>query len=358
MIPLSDAAVSVLTRSYRIHLAVESWLGDDLLADAVPVDTAGEETDRSLSVPERLSLTVPRLYRGESWSPTSITHPLAAQGQRLRVQLGIELAGGSVEWFQRGWFLVQETTTDGDSVTVEAVGLLALIEEARLVSPFQPSGTLAETLRALVEPALTVEIDDDLTDRSVPSNINWDDDRLGAVLELLDAWPADGYVHPDGYYAIGPATPSTSPVLELTDGAGGTVIEASGSSTREGAASVVVARGTAADGGQVQGLAYDYTSAHRITGAFNPLPVPFYYESPLLTNVDQCVAAAETILARRARETALEFTVTMVPHPALQVGDVVALTAAGYTDLACTVEALSLPYTADGEQTLTVRSLP
>lgn len=358
MIELSDAALSVLTRSYRIHLAVESWLGDELLADAVPVDNAREETDRSLTVPERLTLTVPRLYRGESWSPTDVTHPLAAQGQRLRVQLGIELAGGMVEWFQRGWFLVNETTTDGDSVTVEAVGLLALIEEARLVSPFQPSGTLVETLRSLVEPALTVQIDPALTDRSVPSNINWDDDRLGAVLGLLDAWPADGYVHPDGYYAIGPATPSTTPVLDLTDGEGGTVIEASGSSTREGAASVVVARGTAPDGGQVQGLAYDYTSAHRITGAFNPLPVPYYYESPLLTTVDQCVAAAGTILARRARETALEFTVSMVPNPALQVGDVVTLTAAGYTDLACTVEALSLPYTADGEQGLTVRSLP
>lgn len=360
MIELSDVAASVLTRSYRYHLAVESWRGEELLADDVPVDSATEEADRSLRIPERVTFTVPRVDRGVSWSPVAADHPLAANGQRLRVQLGVGVGRGAVEWFTRGWFLIQDAQVDMDRVEVSAVGLLTLIDEARLVSPYQPTGTLVSTLRGLVEPALTVDVSADLTDRSVPSGINYDEDRLGAVLELLDAWPADAYINPDGYLSVVPAEQDTTPVLSLTDGVGGTVIKACGSSTREGGYNVVVARGTASDGGQVQGVAYDTSGGPKAySGPFNPLPVPHFYSSPLLTTVGQAQAAAATILARLQRTAGLEFDVEMVPHPGLQIGDVVSLTTAEYTALSCSVEQLRLPYTAaGGAQTLRVRSLP
>jgi hypothetical protein len=359
MIALSSQALSILGRSYRYYLSVDSWLGGALLADSIPVSAAVEETDRTLRVPERLTLTVPRRDRGMSWSPVGVNHPLAANGQRLRVQLGIGLDGTRVEWFQRGWFLIEESTVDGDNVNVTAVGLFALIDEARLVSPYQPTGTLVSTLRGLVEPALTVVVDGALADRGVPSGINYDEDRLGAVLELLDAWPADAAVSPDGYLSVTPAVQSTTPVLTLTDGAGGTIITAVGASSRDSAANVVVARGTASDGGQVQGVAFDLSGGPTSYGGqFNPLPVPFFFSSPLLTTVEQCNAAAATILAKRQRNTGRAFRVEMVPHPGLLAGDVVSLTTDDYTNLACSVEALTLPYTASGgSMTLTARSL-
>ncbi|WP_409074063.1 DUF5047 domain-containing protein [Micromonospora chalcea] len=358
MIALSDVATSVLTRSFRYHCRIESWLGDELLSDDVPIDAASEETDRSLRVPERITVTVPRVHRGESWSPVEDGHPLATNGQRLRVQLGIDIGQGRIEWFQRGWFVIQDSQVQGDSVNVTAVGLLSLVEEARLVSPYQPSGTLASTLRGLIEPALTVVIDPGLTDRSVPAGINYDEDRLAAVMELLDAWAADAWVTEDGYLYAAPMGPSLTPVLHLTNGSGGTIIEASGASTRENAWNVVVARGTAADGGQVQGVAYDVTGPKRFGGLFNPLPVPYFYESPLLTTVAQCNTAAATVLSRLKRSTTREFLIEMVPNPALQMGDTVSVTTDDYADLLCTVESLTLPYRANGEaQMLKVRSL-
>lgn len=358
MITLSDAALSVLTRSYTYRCRIESWRGDELLADDIPIDTASEETDRTLRVPERVTLSVPRTDRGVSWAPVGVDHPLAANGQRLRVQLGIDVAGAT-EWIQRGWVVIESAETRGDTVSVVAVGLLSLIDEARLVSPYQPTGSLVTTLRGLVEPALTVVVDAGLTDRNVPSGINYDEDRLGAVLELLDAWPADARITEDGYLLATAPTQSTTPVLTLTDGAGGTVITASGSSTREGAANVVVARGTAADGGQVQGVAYDYSGGPKsVDSPFNPLPVPYFYSSPLLTTVGECIAAAQTVLDRIKRQTSIELSVDMVPHPGLQVGDVVSVTTDDYDGLLCTVEQLTLPYTAgSGSQSLTVRSL-
>lgn len=360
MITLTDVAQSVLTRSYRYHVRVESWLGEELLAEDVPVAVASEEGDRSLNVPERVTLTVPRNDRGMSWSPVEADHPLAANGQRLRVQLGVGVGRGQIEWFSRGWFVILDSDASGDDVSVTAVGLLQLIHEARLVSPYQPTGTLVSTLRGLIEPALTVEVDASLTDRSVPTGINYDEDRLGAVYELLDAWPADASVTAEGYLFVqAPATSTATPVLALTNGAGGTVIQATGSSTREGGYNAAVARGTASDGGQVQGVAYDLGSGpKRYDGPFNPLPVPYYFSSPLLTTVAQAQAAANTVLARIRRQTALRFDVEMVPHPGLQLGDVVTATTGEHTDLLCTVERLRLPWTAGGgAQTLTLRSV-
>ncbi|MGC4769197.1 DUF5047 domain-containing protein [Micromonospora sp. DT44] len=358
MIPISSAAASVLTRSYTYSLRVESWLGGQLLADDIPVDSAREESDRSLRVAERVTLTVPRRDRGMSWSPTTDDHPLAARGQRLRVQLGIGVGNGDTEWLQRGWFVIEESEADGDDVSVTAVGLMSLVDEARLVSPYQPTGTLLSTLRGLVEPALTVVVDPGLTDRAVPTGVNYDEDRLDAVLELLDAWGAEAWVTEDGYLYVADATPSTVPALSLTSLAGGTIIEATGSSSRKDAWNVVVARGTAADGSQVQGVAYDFTGPAAVGGPFNPLPVPYFYSSPLVTTVAQATKAAQTVLARKKRSTSKEFSVDMVPHPGMQAGDTISVTTDEYTGLLCSVEALTLPYTAgDGRQQLKVRSL-
>lgn len=356
MITLSARATDALTRSHRRYFLVESWRNGVLLSDAVPAATGSEEVDRSLTVPERVVFTVPRTDRGTSWDPAgSNDHPLAANGQTLRVKLGVGLALGEIEWFQRGRFLIQDATPNGDVITVDAVGMLTWIDEARLVSPYQPTGTLASTLRGLMEPALTVAISTALVDRAVPAGASYDEDRLAAVLELLDAWSAEGVVDPQGIFQVTPAVQSLVPVLTLTDGVGGTVITSDGSSTRDGAYNAVVARGTASDGGQVQGVAYDstVTSPKFYGGPFNPLPVPKFFASPLLTSAYEASLAAATILARVQRQTGRLYIVDMVPHPGLQAGDVVLL-----NGILCSVETLTLPYHADGgQQRLTARSL-
>lgn len=361
MIEVSAAAAELIeTRSYQTLLSVQSWLGGELLADDVPVSAASEETDRSLRVPQRVTFTVPRRYRGESWSPVADDAPLAANGQQLRVQLGVGLAGEQVEYWQRGWFVIAESEVQGDSVSVSAVGLLTLIDEARLVSPYQPSGSLVSTLRGLVEPALTVVVDDALTDRSVPAGVNYDEDRLGAVYELLDAWPADMRTTEDGYLlATAPAAAGSS-VRSLTNGVGGTVIRATGRSTRDQGFNAVVARGTAAGGTQIQGVAYAAANGPRGYGSpFNPLPVPSFFSSPLLTTVAQCYAAANTVLARKQRESAAQaFEVECVPDGRMVDGDVVTVTTDDVTDLECMVESLTLPYRVDNStMTLKVRAL-
>lgn len=359
MLELSPEAASAVTSSYVQHVRVESWLGDVLLADDVPVAAGSEEGDLGLRVPERVSLSVPLLDRGVSYDPTEPDSPLAAWGQQLKVSIGVELQAGTIEWLQRGMFLITRSDPAGDTVMVEAVGLLQLVDEARLVNPYQPTGTLVSTLRGLVEPALTVVVDAGLTDRAVPTAMNWDEDRLGGVFELLDAWPADAEVTAEGFLSVTPAA-AGAPVLDLTDDAGGTVVRWQGQASRDGGYSVVVARGLAADGAQVQGTAFDRdpNSPLRFGGAFNPLPVPYFYFSPLLTTGAQCRAAAATILARLRRNAARKLSATIVPHPGLRARDVLSVTGAGLVDQPCTIDAYRLPLTADaGAQSLTLRVL-
>lgn len=360
MIPLSAAAAAMVAGSYQLQVRVESWLDGQLLAEAVPVDDGAEDVDDSLNVPERVTLTVPRVDRGFEWAPgADPAHPLAAFGQRLRVSLGVDIGRGQTEWLQRGWFLIDSVKpASDDSLQVTAVGLLDLVQEARLVSPYQPSGTFVSTLRGLVEPALTAVVDAGLTDRAVPSSLSWDEDRIGGLAELLDAWPAVARVTPDGYLAVTPNTTGGA-VLSLTDGLGGTVVRWQAETSREGAYTAVVARGTASDGGVVQGVAYDLTGGPlRYGGPFNPLPVPYLYFSPLITTVAQARAAAVSVLARLRRRTARRLSAELVPHPGLQTGDVVTVTGAGLDAAPCIVDALTLPYSAGaGAETLTLRVL-
>ncbi|MFI1767528.1 DUF5047 domain-containing protein [Streptomyces sp. NPDC020800] len=359
---MSATALAVVQGSYNMAVRAESWLGDQLLADNIPISDGSESRDRSLSVPEQVSLTIPRHDRGTDWDPgTDPAHPLAAYGQMLRIDYGVDTGAGQMEWINRGWFLITDSSCDGDTVSVSCAGLLTLIDEAKLVSPFQPSSTdtLSTIIRGLTEPALTVSYDGGLTDRSVPLGMQWDTDRLGAITEVLDAWGAEARVTEDGYLYVQPVSDVGAPVQLITDDReAGTVVQWQGSTTRDGAFNLVVAQGEDSSGNQIQGIAYDGAgdSPYQYGGPFNPLPVPYPYQSSLLTTVAQCrkAAAAQMLLLRRTAFRKL--VVTMVPHPGLVQGDFVAVTGAGLTEALCVIESLSLPY-SPGEQQLTVRVL-
>lgn len=359
---MSATALAVVQGSYNMEVRAESWLGGQLLADGIPVSDGSESRDRSLSVPEQISLTVPRRANGVDWDPgTDVAHPLAAYGQMLRIDIGIDIGAGQVEWINRGWFLITSSDTEGDTVTVNCAGLLTLIDEAKLAAPFQPGSgdTLASVARGLVEPALTVSIDGTLVDRAVPLGMQWDSDRLGAVVEVLDAWGAAERVTEDGYLMIEPVSDDGNPVLSITDDpVTGTVVRWQGSTTRDGAYNCVIAQGEDSAGNQIQGVAYDSdgTSPYQYGGPYNPLPVPYIYQSSLLTTVAQCRTAAAAQLKLLRRQAYRKLGITMVPHPGLVTGDIVSVTGAGLTGARCAIESLTLPY-SPSEQALTVRVL-
>lgn len=369
MIEVSDTAASVIrSGSYQLHCQVSVSLDGQIIAADVPIAHGREECDVSLRVPERVELTVPRIDRGVDWTPRAAGAALAAYGQRVHVRLGVGVGAGGVEWMNRGEFLIHDTVINEDTVVVTGVGLLALVEEARLVSPYQPTGTLVSTLRGLVEPALTVVVDSGLTDRAVPAGVNFDEDRLGAVLELLDAWPAVAMVTADGYLRcrvdgdrdVGPSllqyNRDDQPLLV------GWFERGTGTVSRDGVVNAVVARGATADGAPVQTAVYDTSGGPAAYGGpFNPLPVPEFFYSPLITNKYECLAAALTILRRKTAPVARRFTLSGIPDPRIQLGDLVAYQperSGPAADVHTVADRLIMPYTADdGPMEITLREV-
>ncbi len=350
MIEISDIAKASLLRGnqYRF-LRVESWYDDQLLDDDIPVQSGTEDVDRASSVPERITLTVPRIakrsFDGQrfDYTPGDLLSPLAANGQMIRVVVGIGVGFGRIEWLTRGWYVITESEADGDEVQVEAAGLLYKVQEADLINPLQPTGTFKDTVRKLIEPAITVEFDGALVDRAVPASVQFDNDRLRSLEEVLTAWPADADMTPEGFLYVSPVADPASVSVALSTATSGTVLKKVGKSTRDGVYNAVVAQGTTADGGLVRGVAYGQGGPKRSGGPFNELPVPLFFDSPLITTQAQASAAAASRLGRLRRTTSQEFELRMVPHPALLTGDRVTVDGTPYIS-----EALNLPLTAGG----------
>lgn len=333
-------------RGFVYRVRVESWLGATQLDGDVPVSVGAEEGDRTLRIPDRVTLTVPRMSGGFSYAPTYARAPLAANGQQLRVLLGVDTRPGHTEWIQRGWYVIQDSEADGDTVSVTAVGKEQLLDEARFVSPFQPTGTFKSVIRKLIEPAIAVDLSAAPSDRSVPSSIQFSDNRLDAVNQLLDAWPARGYVNSYGNFrVVADSPPSVSGVLRDDT----YVTRVSSGSSRDNAYNCAVVQGTASDGGVVWGVAYDTSGGEHdyAAGLFNKLPVPYFQFSPLLATKTECTTAAATVLARLQREARSRADVEMVLDPTVQLGDRYALSTAEVTYASGTIETLYLPYTPD-----------
>jgi hypothetical protein len=372
VITLTDAALGVLAGpSIKRFARIESWQGDTLLAADIPLVSATEEGDDSLRVPERITFTVPAVEDGYAWVPSEYDSPLGAYGQQVRVSLGIEVSNGQIEYVNRGWFLINTTSTQGDTLTVEALGLLSLVDEAVLPTEYQPKtgATLAAVVRALVEPGITVNTDSAPADRAALTTITYSDNRLDSVLAVVDAWPAIARMTEDGFLEITPVPDDPvqgDVVLTLTDGTNGTVIDSAADVSREGAFNSVVAKGQYPDtdatkaGQEIIQTVYDTdpASPYRNGGPFSPYLVPYGYSSPLLTTPAQTLAAAKSVLKRLRKNASRTVQVTCVPHPGIQLGDVVNLTSErlALAGVIGTVDAFTLPYLAEGgAMGLTVR---
>lgn len=370
MIEISDIAASIMSGQsggYEMFTRVESWRAGELLDGDIPVASGSVTTDVTLSVPESLTMTVPAYDRGVSYVPgADQDHPLACWGQRLHVSLGVGIGRDMVEWLGREWLYITDAKPDGaDGVTVTASGLLGLIQEAPFVAPVAPicSGnqqTFAQVLLRFVEPAFHVDFTNAPDDRLIPVGTIWDDGRLDSINELLTMWPADAYIDTDGILQVIAVADTSVPSLALSDGLRGTAMAWGSEVTRDGSSSAVVARGTDANGLDVQGVAYDKDpkSPTMYGGPFNPLPVPYIYSSALLTTAAQCTASAAATLALRKRQAARRIDTTAVPHLALQTRDGVTVTAGrlGVVGELGIVDKVTMPLTAtDGGMAVGVR---
>lgn len=283
---------------------VSSWLGGAWLGD-VPILTGRVVASVTQRVPERLTFSVARFdVLGEDpafdWRPgADPTHPLARYGQELQVSIVVSSSAGPESWETRiGRYLITDWS-DGDDgeVEVTAEGRLRRVADAKLTSPTQPGtgATLASEARRLLPPGMSAGFDSALVDRPCPAGMAWDDDRLEALQEIADAWPA--LLRTDEWGQVvfrRPLAAIPAPVLRIRDGERGTLVKAPRSDTRDGAFNEIVARSSASGAEDVQAVARQLSGPMAVSGEYGP--VTKTWSSPLVTTRAQAEASARSML--------------------------------------------------------------
>ena len=324
--PSADALASIA--SWRPM--VSSWLGSEVLADDIPVIGGRATWTVSQAVPSSLSLTVPvesvEAGRRVSWRPHGPGDALGRFGQSLDVSI---LSEGSLT--RLGRFQIQEWSGD-EEVQVAAAGMLQRVLDDRFLAPTGPraGGTLLSELARLLPDGMTVTVDGALVDRVCPRAMEWDEDRLEAVYDIVDAWPARLREDSWGNLRVLPPLPEVpSPVVTFTDGEGGTLISAPTSDSREGAPNIFVAR-SSADGVEAQAEVAIEDGPMAASGPYGR--VPTFFSSPLLLTVEQCWRAARTRMLSSQRQSRIR-QVSCAPDPRIELDDPVELvTGAGTAD--------------------------
>lgn len=311
------------------QLIVSSWLGSDHLGRVPVVDGSWEVTDQAevrvpgalrLSVPAELSTSMAGGFDGRTnWVPTTPDHPLARWGQQLQVQV---LVDGTL--VHLGWYRITRTVKSTSVVNVEAVGLLRNLERARLVSPLTLDAGLwfGDIVRRVVGGVFPVRIA--VADSGGWGSRSWDEDRLGALREIVDARPARMYVDESRTLVVAsPWTDREPAQLTLHDGDGGTLIDIGGIADDRDPPNGYVVTATPED-----------TSIPPVTDWWG-IPSgpaawdgpygrnPAFYRSPLLNPDRDSVRAVAQQMTLRAQRAAAQVDFEAVFDPRLEVGDVV-----------------------------------
>ncbi|WP_405373434.1 MULTISPECIES: hypothetical protein [unclassified Microbacterium] len=353
------APAEVLEVASRWYPNVSSWLDGDMLADNIPVIRGQVLGERSQQVPERVTLTVARYStvdgRQFDWLPGGDPlHPLARFGQRLTVTITVTSARTSADYqTQIGVFAVQDWQENDDgSVAVSGLGVLQFAADDRLTSPVSPTGTLGQEFRKLLPTVVQGAVSPALTDRVCPDTFNWSEDRLGAVYEIADAWPARVRTDVDGVVWMLPPLPEVpTPVLVFEDGVKGTLVSAPRADSRATAANQVTAE-SSGNQNPVTVTVAKLSGPMRVDGPYGV--VSHRFSSAALKTEQEVRAAAEaklTDLLRGART----YQVECAPDPRVEIDDPVEIRRNGERLAWGWVNSFVLPLTvADGPMTFEV----
>lgn len=362
---LWDATVRT---SHPIVTRVSSVLGTTVLAEDIPVVSGIVSGDDSGYSKRGLTLSVPARTPLKRWDPgNDAAAPLAAYGQTLIVQTGIRLANGGTELLGMGYYLItswtrNETTGDIDVVAEDVTRKIADNRFARPTSPAKSATYSTNFKRLITECGLTPVVPSGFPDRVMGSTV-WERDRVDALDKLVTAWGGRWHSTDDGTVTV--AEPYGTPTaanadLVLTDGNDGVIVERGRNAERGRLYNAMVVNGkTPTNGGTGP-----YALA-TITDALSPIRdggpygrVTRFYSSDLITTASQATATAKQML-RRFSSVGRAEQISMLPNPAIEIGDVAIVYTQDGDQFIGRVSALSLPLTAsDGAMTLTVTTVP
>lgn len=349
--------VEIRVDAYKVNLSAMPVATDTPVLADVPISGGTVTIDPASQVRRTLDLTIadPSLAPG-----TDPNAPLSPFGAELHVQRGIRYPNGTIEWATLGWFRVESadvSPTNGLQIT--GADRSAFIQDNRFQGAVSstPSNTIPFQIKLLIASVFPTLTCTDLTGSTArTSAVVWDQDHWQAILDCGTSIGADVFFTADGLPIIKPVPTISDPVRWLVDaGETGVLVDTDISATRDGAYSIVVASGEPSDGPPVIGYAYDTdpTSPTYSSGPFGAKPT--FYSSPLLTTNAQASAAAQSILSK-VRGLSRQLTLSVIPNPALDAGDVIQVRFPDGTVETHIVDAITIPLDAGTAMTIDTRT--
>ena len=317
--------------------------------------------DATADVRSTLDLTTD----GTGMWPRYVDSLLAPYGNEIFAERGIAFGNGTVEYVSLGYFRIEAPSQDDPPdgpIRIVAKDRMQAIIDARLTTPVQflatdTYGAVVTQLITEVYPTATIEWDDATDTATLDRSLITDEARFEFLDDLVQSLGKIWYWDYRGVLVITDQPNPSDPVWDVNAGAGGVLVSASRSLSREGVYNAVVALGesVSADAAPVRAIAIDGNPASPTYyyGRFGP--VPRFYSSPFITSTAQAEAAAASLLsAQLGLPYAVDF--AAIPNPALEPYDPVRIWYGGNASTEVHVlESVTVPLTEQDPVTAKTR---
>lgn len=319
-----------LRESHVPYTLVQLLRTDGKVVDLAHTD-GSVTVDRGSTVRRTCTVTVP----DTSLIPMTATDQLAVYGARLRILRGVIYGEGLIEAVPLGLFRVDSISGDPamGPVTINGSSLEAMVADDKFTVPYTTrGGTAAVTaITGLIQATLPDAVVVNRASDATIGTMTWDaqGDRWTAVQECATAIGAEVYADADGQFVIAelPDLLTTPAVWDVDAGEAGVLISADRSYSRDGLYNVVVASGENAEDGAAPVSATasdtDPTSPTYASGPFGRIPK--FYSSATLTTTILAQNAANKLLRDAAKPSAT-VSLTSLPNPCLEPGDILRVT--------------------------------
>lgn len=326
--PVSDSFKAALTRSHTLAVRVDLLVGGQVVQQGLPLAaSSGTVTlDRTAAIRGRCDITLadPALI------PKSVFDPITPFGNELQLWRGVALAQGP-ELVSLGVFGIQTSESDPSGAALKVAGLDraqrvadALFESTETIAAGTPVPEAIQTLISNGVAGITFRFaGSDAVTPLLVFDPNSSSDRWAACQALAASIGCDLYFDGVGVCVLAPVPDvSSGPVATLADGPDGVVVSLDKNWDRGPAYNAVVGS-SSGTGPPIQAVARDIdpTSASYYYGPFGKKPL--LYQAPFTTQL-QAQNSVDAKL-RQVLGVAQSLDLSVVPNPALEPGDILAV---------------------------------
>lgn len=328
MLTTDPLLLDLFRYSNTVLTKLDLYSGTELVQADVQISQGSVTSTWKANARRTFSATVVPLYM---WEDLRID----VYSARVRAFVGIEMQPGVKKYLCQGSYRVDSISRENaGAISISGTSFESYVIQDRFWTPTTPTtgvSTIASIKTLISDSFPPAEFVVTATkDKLVEMTAPWERERWEAVTDLCESINAEVYCDADGRFVIADkinfAVAKNNPVWRVNCGPDGVLVTQSVANTRDKVYNGVVAYGATseADKPPVSAVAVDndINSKTYYGGPFGR--VSRFYSNPNFTTVQQCQDAANNMLAESIAENR-EINFTMVPNPALEVGDVIQL---------------------------------